>query len=178
MGAIFSSSVESFHFSRDIVVCIIIQLEKINSLKAYHVVYTGDGEIRGFFFKYRFQMKLIFKMCRAHLMTQSIYKQQIWKIKYKIDDIHFRSRFNGNVGMYIYCEPKRVCCDACQMVLIHDVGLCIWFNKFGPNKEPYIAKIDDFKSNVARLCEFTDDEKTHVRDYWIQTFELEKIFFL
>lgn len=173
MGSVFSSLTpkkgdEVFYFSRDIVVCIIIQLEKINTMKAYRVVYTEEGCIRCFFSKYRKMLKEVFKMCKAHLMIQSIYKLDRIILKKEYDSLNFTFgvyiKKDQNLHDYIhfsyynYHNGKR---RQCYTRIISGVGLTVIFCDLKSLKLDYpVMKITKFKhgGHVGIIEEYEEDD--------------------
>lgn len=181
MGSVFSSLTpkkgdEVFHFSRDIVVCIIIQLEKINTMKAYRVVYTEEGRIRYFFFKYRKTLENVFKMCKAHLMIQSIYKHNGILLKKEEDTLNFTFFVSifptttihtyKHISYYEYHKTRKS-----LIRIIRGVGLCVIFYKFmhrGYNHT--FMKITKFKSDtgVGIMQELCEDDHNMLHNYFYE----------
>ena len=170
MGGIFSS-VELFTFSRDIVVCIIIQLEKLNPMKAYQVVYTDEGNIRGFFFRYRSLLKQVFQTCRAHLMAQSLYlPRRLNKNYHPLCGFLIMMRHSQYRNIYCHFEPNYMYYTShapwgeyvhgvVRPLVVDKIGLCIVCYSFGPSNEALVVKIDELKHHEARLVYLTDKEK-------------------
>lgn len=156
-------------FSRDIVVCIIIQLEKIDTMKAYRVVYTEDGYIRIFFLKYRKMLEESFKMCKAHLMAQSIPKHHHIILKTEQDSLNFtfyvfiRGNFERlqaykHVSYHEYHKTR-----GCLLLIVHGVGLCIIFENFEfKGAKHTMMKITKLKSSGVGIIAELDNNDTRV----------------
>lgn len=171
MGLGFSQKQEELFelFSRDVVVCIIIQLEKIDTMKAYRVVYTEDGYIRNYFLKYKRILEESFKMCKAHLMAQSIRKLDRVILKTTQDNLNFtfyvfiRGNFERlqtykHASYYEYHKTR-----GCLLLMVHGVGLCIIFENFEfKGTKHMMMKVTKLKSSGVAIIEELDNNDTHV----------------